>query len=135
MEPKDEYIRDSLSSLEDAVANLTDGRIRPAINSAYHSAMQAARAALMVEGIRPPKGHAGLRSRFSEHFVKNGAFPREVARNLGRTARLRERADYLRPSNRSIEDARRAVHRAHEFVVSVTQAVFPDLVDDVPSTR
>ena len=91
MESKDEYIRDSLSSLDDAIANLRDRRIRPAINSAYHSAMQAARAGLMAKDVLPPKGHAGLRSRFPEHFVKNGSFPRDVARNLGRTARLRER--------------------------------------------
>ena len=132
MDAKYEYIRDSLSSLEDAVANLAQGRIRPTINAAYHSTMQAAKADLMARGLEPPKSHTGLRRAFSKHFVRDGPLPRDIGRNLSHTGQLRSRADYAPPSSRTMEDADVAVQRAHAFVVGVVGVVFPELEAEVP---
>lgn len=132
MEAKHEYIRDSLASFEDAVANLGQGRIRPTISSAYHSTMQAAKAALMARGIEPPKTHAGLRQAFSVHFVRDGPLPRQIGRSLTQTEQLRSRSDYAPPSSRTMSDARLSVQRAHTFVAGVVGEFFPELAGEIP---
>lgn len=60
--------------LDDARANLAEGRIRTAVNRSYYASMMAARALLILEGVNP-ESHEGLVTMLSLRFIKTGQLP------------------------------------------------------------
>jgi len=60
--------------LDDARANLAEGRIRTAVNRSYYAAMMAARSLLILDGVNP-ESHEGLVTMLSLRFVKTGQLP------------------------------------------------------------
>lgn len=86
-------MRKSRQALDDAQLLLEHDRAEAAVNRAYYAAFDAARAALLTEN-ETPASHAGVKTRFSYHFVRTGRLSREVARILAEAETMRNRADY-----------------------------------------
>ncbi|RME64882.1 MAG: HEPN domain-containing protein [Nitrospirae bacterium] len=57
--------------LQDAKANLKEGRFRTSVNRCYYAALNAARALLILEGVNP-SSHEGVVTMLSLRFVKPG---------------------------------------------------------------
>jgi uncharacterized protein (UPF0332 family) len=66
-----------------------------ALGDAYRSVELTMRALLISRGItRLPKTHGGLLQLFAQNLVETKAFPRELAKKIGKLASYRARADY-----------------------------------------
>ncbi len=74
---------------------LDGGHPRGALTRFYYSAFHAACAALLAEGLEAAT-HSGVRSLFSQHFVKSGRMAPELPRLLASMQQQREDADYER---------------------------------------
>ena len=83
LEPKDRITLSNVRMekarefLEDARANLAEGRNKTAINRSYYSALNAVRAILTIEGINP-ESHEGAVTMLSLRFVKPGLLPVDI---------------------------------------------------------
>lgn len=92
---------------QEAELLLEAGRARGALTRFYYAAFHAACAALLTEGIETTT-HASIRSKLSEHFIKPGRLPNDLARLLALLQQLREDADYEREIAIDLEQARAA---------------------------
>jgi uncharacterized protein (UPF0332 family) len=90
-----------------------------ALSAAYYGMLYAVRAALSERGVHA-RTHRGAWHEFRRLFVEPGTFPADVASAAHRTQSERELADYdaWLPS---IEEARRAIAVAREFVAIVEE--------------
>lgn len=79
--------------LEDARANLSDGRHRTAINRSYYAVLSAARSILILEGANP-ETHEGVVTMLSLRFVKPGLLPVDVIKNFKVLLSRRTDVDY-----------------------------------------
>lgn len=79
--------------LEDAKANLKDGRYRTAINRSYYAALSAARAVLILDGANP-ETHEGVITMLSLRFIKPNLLPVEVVKNFKALLSRRTDVDY-----------------------------------------
>ena len=68
-------------------------RNEAAVNRMYYTAIDAARAAVLIHG-EAPSSHAGVKTRFGYHFVRTGLISRPHARTLAEAEAMRNRADY-----------------------------------------
>jgi uncharacterized protein (UPF0332 family) len=82
---------------------------------AYYAAFYAASALLLSEGIDTSK-HSGVIALIHQHFVKRGQLGREQGRNLNWLFELRSVGDYGVSLHVTVEDARRAVIIAEDFL-------------------
>ena len=108
--------------LQAARHSLSGGFVRAALNRAYHSALQAARAALLGKG-ESPKTHTGVRNRLGLCFVLTGDLAPEIAEILNTAETLRNQADYEALAvfdERGAEDLLRDVER---FVMAVERLI------------
>lgn len=78
----------------------------------------AARAALLSDGIVAGKTHRGLINLFSEHWIKTERFPKEEGRALKHAETIRYIADYEGDSV-SLTDAQDILSQAERFVLAV----------------
>ena len=66
-----------------------------ALGDAYRCVELTMRALLIARGTtRIPKTHGGLLQLFAQRLVETKAFPKELARKIGKLASYRARADY-----------------------------------------
>jgi uncharacterized protein (UPF0332 family) len=79
--------------LEDAKANLREGRHRTAINRSYYAALSAVRAILILDGANP-ETHEGVVTMLSLRFIKPGLLPIEVVKNFKVLLSRRTDVDY-----------------------------------------
>ncbi len=86
-------MRKARQALNDARLLLEHDRTEAAANRAYYAAFDAARAALVTVD-ETPGSHAGVKTRFSYHFVRTGRLPRATAGILAVAETMRNRADY-----------------------------------------
>ncbi len=77
----------------DAVDNLDRGRFRTAVNRAYYAVMNAARSALILEGVNP-ETHDGVITMISMHFVRKGLLAAETTRIYKTLLSRRTDVDY-----------------------------------------
>lgn len=82
---------------------------------AYYAAFYAASALLLNEGIDTSK-HSGVIALIHQHFVKSGQLGKEQGRNLNWLFELRSVGDYGVSLHVTIDDARRAVLVAEDFL-------------------
>lgn len=83
----------ALEFLEDARANLREGRHRTAINRSYYAALSAARSILILEGTHP-ETHEGVVTMLSLRLVKPGLLPVDVVKNFKLLLSRRTDVDY-----------------------------------------
>jgi len=79
--------------LEDARANLREGRHKTAINRSYYSALSAVRAILILEGANP-ETHEGVVTMLSLRFIKPGLLPVDIVKNFKVLLSRRSDVDY-----------------------------------------
>jgi uncharacterized protein (UPF0332 family) len=117
--PKQEVIRYRLQSareaLDDAEFNLAAGRLRVASNRVYYSMFYAAIALLATRDLSTAR-HSGAITLFHDNFVRTGAFPKELARNLGRAFDLRADSDYSDFAALDAKGLREMLANARDFV-------------------
>jgi hypothetical protein len=90
---EDALMSKARQALDDARLLLEHDRAEAAVNRVYYAALDAARAALLAED-ETPGSHAGVKTRFSYHFVRTERLPKETARILAEAETMRNRADY-----------------------------------------
>lgn len=83
----------ALEFLEDARANLREGRHKTAINRSYYAALSAVRSILILEGANP-ETHEGAVTMLSLRLVRPGLLPIEVVKNFKLLLSRRTDADY-----------------------------------------
>lgn len=83
----------ALEFLEDARANLREGRYRTAINRSYYAALSAARSILILEGANP-ETHEGVVTMLSLRLVKPGLLPVGVVKDFKLLLSRRADVDY-----------------------------------------
>ena len=93
-----------------------------ACNRAYYAMFDAARAALLSEGLDSGKTHKGLINQFSERWVKSGRIEKDVGRFLKHAETVRYIADYDGASI-GLEDAKLIIDQAEVFVGVVSAIV------------
>jgi uncharacterized protein (UPF0332 family) len=116
------YLRKAEDSVAGAASEYANGRFD---NRAYYACFQAAVAALLREGIRPPGqtarwGHDFVQARFVGDLInRRKLYPATIRDVLFRGMELRQTADY-RAERVSAIQAFRQVARARAFVDAVT---------------
>ena len=119
--------RQTLSKLymEKAQRALIDSEINSnsspslSVSRAYYSMFYAAQSALVQEGIAGLRRHEGVNNKFSDLFVKNGSFPNDLFRMMGRLEQARYRADYDPTAIISAQEAEESTEGARKFVAAV----------------
>lgn len=86
-------LEEASESLEEAEILLKENKLRGAMNRVYYSMFYSALALLAAKQLRASK-HSGVISVFHKEFVKNGLFPKEVAKFLDIAFDLRNKSDY-----------------------------------------
>ena len=99
LEPQDKRnlsdlrMANALEFLEDARANVREGRHKTAVNRAYHAALNAVRSLLILEGAHP-ETHEGVITMLGLRFVKPGLLPVDFVKSFKVLQSLRADADY-----------------------------------------
>lgn len=80
-------------ALEDARANLKEGRYRTSVNRSYYAVLNAVRAVLILEGINP-KTHEGVITMLSLRFVRPGILSKDFIKKFELLLFRRTDVDY-----------------------------------------
>lgn len=118
------YLGKAEDSLAGAASELANGRYDNCANRAYYACFQAAIAALLREGIRPPGqaarwGHDFVQARFVGDLInRRRLYPARLREALFRGMELRQTADY-KTERVSAVQASRQLDRAQAFVDAV----------------
>ena len=118
------YLAKARTSRAGAHTELEHRRFDNAVNRAYYACFQAAVAALMWAGFRPPAGlatwdHGFVQARFVGELInRRKLYASDLRDTLSSTMRQRHKADYQYDSVTS-DQAIRAVRRATRFVDEV----------------
>ncbi len=108
-------IKKAYEFLDDAKANLDEGRLRTAINRAYYAVLNAARALLILEGSNP-ETHEGIITMLSLRFIKPGLLPLQLIKNYKRLLSSRTDIDYGDFDTVTTEEAEDAIRVAEETI-------------------
>lgn len=103
------------TNLQVATELLEKGYSDISASRAYYAAFYAASALLLNNGFDTSK-HSGVIALIHQHFVKSGQLDKEQGRNLNWLFELRSVGDYGVSLHVTIEDARRAVLVAEDFL-------------------
>jgi uncharacterized protein (UPF0332 family) len=114
---------------ESAALLLDAGDLDGACNRAYYAMFDAARSALLADGVQMvgeiPRTHGGVISAFSLHLVKSGRVSLELGRALNRAEEIRLVADY-KGETVDQKHAAWAVAQATAFVQAMRQTFAAD---------
>lgn len=126
MEEGHAYLSKARESLTSAEVDYAAGRYNSCANRAYYACFQAAVAALLTEGLRPPNprgewSHEFVQSQFNGLLIaRRKRYPVTLRRILRDTIEVREKADYT-PSAVSARVAGRVLSAAHSFVRAIEE--------------
>jgi len=102
-------------ALKSAEYDLIGGFTLAAANRAYYSCYYCMVALLYSKNVYA-KTHQGLRTKFTELFIKNtSAFPMNISGTISMLFDYRQEADYDLDAEISIEEARLILSKATEF--------------------
>jgi uncharacterized protein (UPF0332 family) len=118
------YLERVDTDLQVASELLDKGYYDVAASRAYYAAFYAASALLLSEGLDTSK-HSGVIALIHQHFVKSGKLNKEQGRNLNWLFELRGVGDYGVSLHVALEDARRAVSVAEDFLRAVKGLISP----------
>lgn len=105
----------ALEFLEDARANLAEGRHKTAVNRSYYAALSAARSVLILEGANP-ETHEGVVTMLSLRLVKPGLLPVEAVKSFKLLLSRRTDVDYGDFDTVNRADAEEAIRVAEEMI-------------------
>ena len=108
--------------LETAEENLNTGKYRASVNRSYYAVFHALRAITALDQFDSGK-HSGIISFFNQHYVKTGAFSRDISKKIDTCYRLREKADYDDFFLVAKEDALQQFEKAKHVVLAVEQYI------------
>jgi uncharacterized protein (UPF0332 family) len=83
----------SKDTLDDARILAQNNRWNSSINRLYYAAYYAVMALLLANDIKPTT-HNGVKSNFSEHFIKTGKMPLELGKLYSQLFSWRQKGDY-----------------------------------------
>jgi uncharacterized protein (UPF0332 family) len=110
-------------NLASAASELANGRYNACANRAYYACFQAAIAALLAAGIRPPRGEWGhdfVQAQVAGQLIaRRKAYPSALRDVLPRAFIVRQTADYKTERVSEVQ-ATRTLRRAAEFVRTMT---------------
>jgi uncharacterized protein (UPF0332 family) len=119
------FLAKAEENLASATSEFVNGRYNACANRCYYACFQAAVAALMRAGVRPPSGsrgewgHAFVHARFAGDLVnRRKLYPPSLRDTLMRLLTARQRADYHAASV-SQTQASRALRLTEELVTTV----------------
>ena len=119
------YLVKAEENVASAASELVNGRYNACANRCYYAAFQAAVAALMRAGIRPPRGeqgewgHAFVQAQFAgELITRRKRYPAVLRDVLPRLQVTRRRADY-EPTPVSQVQATRSLRMAQDLVAAI----------------
>jgi uncharacterized protein (UPF0332 family) len=118
------YLDKATESLAGAATEFDMGHYQNAANRAYYACFQAATAALLHAGRRPPPGtltwpHRTLQAEFVRQLILRArVYPQDLRSTLQLTYALRVTADYSADPVSALQ-AERALRRARTFVGAV----------------
>lgn len=96
-----------------------------ALGDSYRCVELTMRALLIATGTtRLPKTHGGLLQLFAQNLVETKAFPKELAKKIGKLASLRARADY-EPIFTQREEAEEAIRISEEVLGKTKEILTP----------
>ena len=115
------FLEKALESLAGAESEAVNGRYNNSANRSYYASFQAAIAALLLAGTRPPGGaewgHGHVAAQFDGLINRRKLYPAEHRGVLIRNRDLRRRADYTEDAVTRIE-ATRALQRTRRLVAA-----------------
>jgi uncharacterized protein (UPF0332 family) len=83
----------AFEALDDARANLEEGRYKTSVNRSYYAVLNAVRAVLILEGVNP-KTHEGALTMLSLRLVRPGLLSKEFVKNFELLLSRRTEVDY-----------------------------------------
>jgi uncharacterized protein (UPF0332 family) len=110
------YLKEASDLIETAELLLKNHWYKSVINRSYYSIFNCVEALLLDEGVFI-KTHSGLKTKFSELFVKTGKFDIQLAGRYAALFRKRLTVDYDIDADLTYEDAEEALAIAKEFLV------------------
>ena len=122
------FLAKARESLAGAESEFVNSRFNNCTNRCYYACLQAARAALEKDGIKPTEprlafGHGFIQAHFVGGLIgKKKQYPPELRDTLSRLLMLRQMADY-ETELISQTLAARALRRAEQFVAAVQEGV------------
>jgi len=114
--------------LEDAQANVREGRHKTGVNRAYYAALSAIRSLLILEGSNP-ETHEGVVTMLSLRFVKPDLLPVAFVKSFKLLQSRRADVDYGDIDTIGPEDAADAVRTAEEMIQqaeTIRKALLPN---------
>lgn len=118
----DAELRNARERLRAARSLLDAGLTPDTISRAYYAAFHAAKAALTLHGLHA-ESHVGLRTLFGLNLVDKKVVDRRLGKILVELSERRESADHDVWSGMDIEDARKSVQDASEFIETIEALV------------
>ena len=101
--------------------SLRSGDYRLCVDAAYNACELCAKGLLLFKLAKLPATHSGVVLKFGEFFVKEGALPRELGRELNRALWLRNRACYDPHVEVTEEDGRRMLELADKLIEALRE--------------
>ena len=106
--------------LKSAEILIQAGDYESSVSRTYYAMFYSAQAMLLTKNLSF-SSHKGAISAFSEHFVKTGIFPKEMARELNRAFEKRQISDYEYTFVISKEEAEEMLANGKQFVEKIVQ--------------
>lgn len=113
-------IKKAYEALDDARANLKDGRYRTSVNRSYYAVLNAVRALLILEGSNP-KTHEGALTMLSLRFVRPGLLSKEFVKRFEILLSRRTDVDYGDLEIVDREEAEDSLRIAEEFIGTIEE--------------
>lgn len=112
--------------LDDCIASLERGRLRSAVDRAYHAIRQSAVALLCHMEVKQPRSHSGLLILFKSEVVDNGVMEARFRQMLIAAKDDRMAATYSNDADITEDMARANVENARSFVDKVQERLSSD---------
>lgn len=112
--------------LDDCIASLERGRLRTAVDRAYHAIRQSAVALLCHLEVKQPRSHSGLLILFKSEVVDNGVMEARFRQMLIAAKDDRMAATYSGEADITEDMARANVENARSFVDKVQERLSSD---------
>ena len=106
--------------LRSAEILLKEGDYESSVSRTYYAMFYCAQAMLLTKNLSF-SSHKGVISAFGEHFVKTGAFPKEMGRELNRAFEKRQLGDYEYTFVISKREAEELLESGKKFVNEIVQ--------------
>jgi len=97
---------------------LDDGDYESSVSRTYYAMFFSTQAVLLTKSLSF-SSHRGVISAFGEHFIKTGALPRELGRELNRAFAKRQIGDYDYTFAVSKDEAEQMLENGKQFVEQI----------------